>query len=31
MDRNQQLLKVAEEFGAPVYVYEAEKIIKQYH
>jgi diaminopimelate decarboxylase len=31
MDRNQQLLKVAEEFGAPVYVYEAEKIIKQYN
>jgi diaminopimelate decarboxylase len=31
MDRNQQLLKVAEEFGAPVYVYEAEKIINQYN
>jgi diaminopimelate decarboxylase len=31
MDRNQQLLKVGEEFGAPVYVYEAEKIIKQYN
>lgn len=31
MDRNQQLLKVTEEFGAPVYVYEAEKIINQYN
>lgn len=31
MDRNQQLLQVAEEFGAPVYVYEAEKIISQYN
>jgi diaminopimelate decarboxylase len=31
MDRDQQLLKVAEEFGAPVYVYDAEKIINQYN
>ncbi|WP_373059033.1 diaminopimelate decarboxylase [Zunongwangia sp. H14] len=27
---NQDLLKVAEEFGSPVYVYDAEKIISQY-
>ncbi len=31
MDRDQQLLKVAKEFGAPVYVYDAEKIISQYN
>ncbi len=28
---NQDLLKVAEEFGSPVYVYDAEKIISQYN
>ena len=28
---NRDLLQVAEEFGSPVYVYDAEKIIFQYN
>lgn len=27
---NQQLLKIAEDFGSPVYVYDANKIVAQY-
>ena len=28
--KNQQLLKIAEDFGGPVYIYDSEKIKKQY-
>ena len=28
---NEQLIKVAQEFGTPLYVYDADKITEQYH
>ncbi|MSQ79231.1 MAG: diaminopimelate decarboxylase, partial [Flavobacteriaceae bacterium] len=31
MPSNQQLLEAAEQFGTPLYVYDADKIISQYH
>ena len=29
--QNSELVQVAKEFGCPLYVYDAEKIISQYH